>query len=186
MIEAVLLTGGASRRMGSSKADAPVDGVPMARRIAQALLDEGMPVTVLGREPLSCCRFLPDAEEYAGPSAALARFEPAEPRVFVASCDLARFDARLPAALAAIMADQEAAAPVLDGRAQPLCAVYSAEAFAVLRRLTAAGERRLMPWFDALRWRPVTANDLAAAGLDPRCVQSANTPDELRALLTDP
>lgn len=52
MIPAFILAGGLSRRMGRDKALVPVDGVPMALRVAQVLLEGGCgPVRVVGSQP---------------------------------------------------------------------------------------------------------------------------------------
>ena len=87
-IEAVVLTGGESRRMGFDKASIAIDGVPQADRIVRQFLAAGLPVTVLGRQPINGAAFLPDEEMFGGPIAALTRFVPSAEFVFVSSCDL--------------------------------------------------------------------------------------------------
>src|SRR5690349_7725088 len=119
-IEAVLLTGGASSRMGQDKAKMLVHGEPMAARIARLLSESGIPVTVCGREPLDGCSFLADDAAFQGPFVALSRFEPRAPFVFVASCDLPGFSASVVELLRARIADRDAAIPVMEGPMQPL------------------------------------------------------------------
>src|SRR5580692_6938300 len=94
-VEAVVLTGGRGRRMGDDKARIVIDGVPMGLRLVRSLLSLEIPVTVLGREPIEGAAFVPDADAYAGPLAALEIFVPSHQHVFIASCDLPRFDSRL-------------------------------------------------------------------------------------------
>jgi molybdopterin-guanine dinucleotide biosynthesis protein A len=182
-VEAVLLTGGSSRRMGRDKATLPVGGLPMACRIAGALSGAGCLVTVLGREALPGHAFLADADPGMGVMAALSRYEPWGDSVFVAACDLARFDPRLVALLAEAVGGASAAVPVIDGRPQPVCALYDRRAMEALPRLVAAGETRLSRWLDAIEWVPVGEDRFAATGLDPRCALGANTPEELTRLL---
>ncbi len=179
-IEAVLLTGGASRRMGEDKAKLLIDGVPQAKRIADSLLAAGIPVTTLGREPVEGCAFLADAAEFAGPLAALARFKPTAEAVFVASCDLPRFNARLVDFLASVLGDSDAAIPFVNGFRQPLCALYRASAFDRLDRLNDACT---MAWVDALACAIVTEEDLRTGGIHPLSTQGANTRGELREVL---
>lgn len=182
-IEAVVLTGGESRRMGRDKASLPIDGVPQAKRVVDALLTKVVNVTVLGRQPVEGAEFLPDAEEFAGPAAALARFEPTADAVFVASCDLPLFDPRIIDLLAAELEGHRAVAPLVDDWRQPLCALYRAETFATLKEVAAEGIRCPMKWLARLDPRLLDEAALTQAGIDPRATLGANTPDELAEAL---
>jgi molybdenum cofactor guanylyltransferase len=173
-IEAVLLTGGASSRMGEDKAKLLVHGEQLATRIARLLLEIGIPVTVCGREPLPGCAFLADTEEFAGPFVALSRFVPTRDMVFVASCDLPGFDAAIVPFLAQRIAGHSAAVPVVDGRMQPLSALYRANAFDVARQLAGEGERRMMRWIEHLDIELVP-------DIDPSWLLNANSPQDLPA-----
>jgi molybdopterin-guanine dinucleotide biosynthesis protein A len=181
--QAFLLTGGRSRRMGTDKALLDSGGVPMALRIAREIAGIGIPVTVLGREPLPGFEFIRDAEEFGGPLKALAGARPLTADTLVCSCDLPLFDGRLVARLAALRAGHAAAVPHVDGRPQPLCAVYGAEAFVKLREVRDAGSERIMDWLRTLRVRYVSEREIADAGLDPRCVRGVNSPGELERLV---
>ncbi|HTQ09830.1 MAG TPA: molybdenum cofactor guanylyltransferase [Fimbriimonadaceae bacterium] len=172
-VEAVILTGGASRRMGKDKAKLVVAGEPLAARIAGLIATQGVPVTVAGREPIASHAFLEDGESFAGPLSALATFQPKAEFVFVASCDLPGFDPRLIAMLANGIGAHQAAVPMAGGRAQPLCALYRASAFAEAARLAAVGERRVMAWLACLDWTPVE-------DIEPAWLANVNTPDDLR------
>jgi molybdopterin-guanine dinucleotide biosynthesis protein A len=165
--------------MGRDKATLPIDGVPQATRIVRALRAHGLAVTVLGREAVEGAAFLPDAEDLAGPAAALARFTPTADAVFVASCDLPLFDPRLVDLLADRLGEAQAVAPVVETWRQPLCALYRAEAFATLQAVVAEGFRCPMRWLDRLE--PVLLDEavLQEAGIDPRATLGANTPEEL-------
>lgn len=175
-MEAVILTGGASRRMGSDKATLLVEGQPMAVRIAHELLNAGLPVTVLGRDPLADCAFIEDAEEHQGPLSALRRFVPSKAFVFVASCDMPLFRAEVVTQLQSAIGEHEAALPVLDSRRQPLCGLYRASAFEKMRDLSS---QRMMDWIALL--------DVADVTMQPEnLVRSCNTPEELRALESGP
>lgn len=171
-IEAVILTGGASRRMGMDKASILIEGEPMAARIARLLTAEGIPVTICGREPIAGYSFLPDSETFAGPLSALARFEPTVELVLVASCDLIGFDPAIVSILASRIADHDAAVPTLEGRLQPLCALYRPTAFAHAGELVRLGEKRVMRWLDLL-------DVLSIDDIDPTWLRNANTPQDL-------
>jgi molybdopterin-guanine dinucleotide biosynthesis protein A len=178
-LEAVILTGGESRRMGQDKATLEIDGVPQAKRLVDALLTKVERVTTLGRHPVEGAAFLPDAEEFAGPAAALARFTPTADLVFVASCDLPLFDPRIVDLLAKELGDHRAASPLVEDWRQPLCALYRAETFAVLKQVAAEGIRCPMKWLARLEPKLLDEKILEAAGIDPRSTLGANTPEEL-------
>lgn len=182
-IEAVLLTGGAGRRMGREKAAIPLGDGRADAALAARLRAGGCAVTVLGRTPVDGCAFVRDVEDYQGPAEALSRFNPQAERVFALACDVVRFDPAIIALMSALIAGHSAVVPVVEGFRQPLCALYTSECLATLREMTARGERRLQRWLQALSVRELHPDDLASVGLEPRCVRGANTPDELRDLL---
>lgn len=177
-IEAVLLTGGASRRMGTDKASLLVEGEPIGQRIARELAKACVRVTVLGREPLPGLEFLPDAVEYDGPLSALARFKPREPLVFVASCDLPRFQGEIVRELAERLGEHDAAVPIWEGRLQPLCALYRYTAFQALGARLEAGDRRLMSWVSQCDCLEIEASELRHG----MATHHANTPEEFERI----
>jgi len=182
-IECAILSGGRSERMGTDKGALLIDGEPMGVRIARSLKEHGYGVTVLGNIPSADFRQLPDADPFAGPLVAISNFHPVGDCVFVCSCDIPLFDARLVETLFNGIDDFDAAIPSIDGRLQPLCALYTSRSLKIAHDLAAEGERRVMAWVHRLRFREVGESTLAKYGLDPRCVLGANTPEELDALL---
>lgn len=182
-VQAMLLTGGASSRMGTDKATLDVDGVSMAERIARALLSHGVSVTVLGPEPVMGLAPQPDPGPRLGPAAALAACDPSAQFVFVCAADIPRFDARVVDLLLQEIGDADAAVPLVEGNLQVLCALYRAQAFGPLRESVAAGRRSLMAWCDRLRVVEVTPDRFAAAGVPDYACLGANTPGELADLL---
>lgn len=185
-VEAVVLTGGASARMGMDKATLSLHGVPMAERITARLLEAGIPVTVLGRSRVAGCDFLADSEEFAGPMSALARFEPHRDFVFVASCDMPRFDERIVSLLRESMDESDAAVPFVQGFFQPLCALYRSRAFRTLASLNKDGVRSLMGWLERIRVEAVSEEHMSSRGIDPNSVLSVNTPDEWKRAVSEP
>lgn len=171
--QAVLLTGGASRRMGSSKAGLIVDHKPLGLRTAQILEAAGWPVTVLGRDPIAGYPLIQDAEVYAGPLAALRGFHPQAELVFVASCDMPQFHGEVASVLAEQMSEADAIVPLVDGYPQLLCAVYRARAF---DEIPPDGVR-MRDWLACLNVQYIEELPFPTIWL-----RSANTLDELRKL----
>lgn len=182
MASGAILTGGESRRMGRDKATLPVDGVPMAVRIARAVRGVLDPVVAVGR---------PEADLAAGGLDVLADRHPGEgplggiltafawsptPIVVVVACDLVDLDGAtakaLVEALAADPALAIAAAAREPGDAQPLCAAWRiASAAPVLTAAFVAGERAVRrAWAGLPR---------AAVAVAPESVRNVNTPAEV-------
>lgn len=176
----VLLTGGASRRMGFDKASILVESEPLAVRLARMLREAGWEPTILGRSPLDGYRFHPDDEVERGPLAALRAFCPTSHLVFVLSCDVPLFDGAVARALKSHLGDKEAAIPSINGRLQPLCGVYRLGAW---ERLSIVDSPRIMDWVEALDVEMVTEAELLRLGVQPDWCRGVNTPSELKALL---
>ena len=169
--------------MGTDKATLPIHGIPQAEKIAQSILDLGIPVTVLGREPIPNCAFLADAERFEGPLKAIARFRPNANFVFVTSCDVPLFDAQLIPFLKLQIDQADAVAPFVNGFRQPLSALYHRRAFDQLKAAILAPNSHAMTWLDVVDSKTVSEQDMRAAGLNPLCAQGANTREELEQLL---
>jgi len=174
-IEAVILTGGSSRRMGSDKANLMVGNQTLLSRTIEQLAK--YPTTVLGPQGMA------DENPGEGPMAALAAYEPRADLVFVAACDMPLFDGRIVSALSCLIEDVGAVVPVAEARLQPLCALYRTPSLHLLRDLHRAGKRRMMAWIERLNVRQVDESDLTVAGINPLAPLGANTPQELRELL---
>lgn len=148
-----VLCGGASRRMGRDKALLEVDGVAMARRVADALTAAGAGRVVAVGGDAAGLRALglhhaPDRWPGEGPLGGVitALAQPGSaPVAVVLSCDLVHPD---PAAIARLVADRarrdcDVVVPVVDGRHQWLHAVWHRRVESILADVFLAGERSL-------------------------------------------
>ncbi len=137
-LEAYILIGGRSRRFGSDKAFAEIDGVPMAERAAATLAEAfpGAPIAFIASSETQFDRSLTDRLSFpvaadiipgygawSGLHAALSHAK--ADNVFVMACDMPYVDA---AAIKMIAGSLDVAAAAVprqsDGRIQPLCAAY--------------------------------------------------------------
>ncbi len=153
-VAGLLLTGGASRRMGRDKAGlrlAP-DGTSLSSHLAGLLSSCCEPVIEVGEGRSGLVhvsdspRLGPLGAVSAG-RAALSSAGFAGPALVLAT-DLALVSASLLAALAGHPADRSlSVVPVVGGRLQPLCARWSPAALDLAASLVAAGERRAQAVF---------------------------------------
>jgi len=177
----VLLTGGASRRLGTDKAQlVAADGRTLAVRAAELLggvCDECVEVGD-GHSGLPSLREAPPG---SGPLAALlagvdalgARGAVAARSVVLLGCDYPRLDAAALDALVAAAAGGVTAIATAAGRAHYVCACYSPEAIGEARRRLARGER-------ALRWIESQHHVLVAFGAE--VLHDVDTPADAAAL----
>lgn len=197
VVVGAVLTGGASRRMGTDKALVEVAGRPLVAVAAAALRAAGAdPVLAIGGDPATLrtadheLRPVPDGHPGEGPlgglltafaaAAAVAGDGPAVDRelvVVVVACDMPALDgATVGALLDALAADPDAdlAAAMADGRPQPLTAAWRPRrAGPILAAAFAAGERAPRRLLDRL-------HVVGVSGLDPEALADVDRPEDLR------
>jgi molybdenum cofactor guanylyltransferase len=183
----LLLTGGASRRMGRPKATIPgPDGQTLARRTAALLELEAAPALEMGPGFSGLPHVLEDPAG-SGPLVAIAcgwrALESAgwSGRVLVVATDLPRLTRGLLAWLAR-HPSPASLVPVSDGRPQPLCARYSVTDLRTAVDLVTTGARAMGALLDAIRPRLVDEEEWAPAAGDSGALADADTPSDLRFL----
>jgi molybdenum cofactor guanylyltransferase len=184
----LLLTGGASRRMGQDKATLAVlaGEEPLARRTAHHLAATTNPTFEVGPGH----SHLPTVTEDppgAGPLAAVAAGQRqlrkagwTGPAVVVAT-DLPR----LTRSLLAWLADHPSArsvVPVSDGVPQTLCARYAAHDLDLAVELAAAGKRSMRDWLEGIDALLAGPEVWTPAAADPDALADVDTPSDLARL----
>lgn len=195
-VAAVVLTGGASRRMGRHKPAIEVDGVPIVERVLAAVA--GLPVVVVGRPDAvpAGVRVVSEQPPGGGPVAALAAglaslqdtttgyaapLAPSPPDLLVVLAgDLPLLSSSLVAALVAA-AESRTAVAVIDGPggANWLCAAWPV---ALLRaRLAALGDP------DGASMRALVGDTEVTLVPDPTgAATDVDTPEDLARLTERP
>jgi molybdopterin-guanine dinucleotide biosynthesis protein A len=163
--------------MGTDKATLQVSGVAMARRVADALVASGCsPVVAIGGDAVELVTlgltYVADDYPGEGPLGGVITALGLGSPVMVAACDLADLGPATVTSLVDALGQHDAAV-AYSGRAEPLCAVWSAGAAPVLRARFEAGERTMHRAIEGLdiAWVTVVADDL----------RNVNTPDDLNA-----
>jgi molybdopterin-guanine dinucleotide biosynthesis protein A len=165
-VAGAVLTGGASSRMGSDKAQLVVGGVASATRVARCLALLCEDVVLVGGDPPADApgRRAPDAE---GPRSALRGLVSALAAVraefvLVVATDLPFVTPDLLLALVA-WPEADAVVPRTPDGAHPLCALYRREvALAAARRHLAEGRLALSALLGAIATRYLEGDDLRA------------------------
>jgi molybdopterin-guanine dinucleotide biosynthesis protein A/molybdopterin converting factor small subunit len=181
---AVVLAGGRSSRMGTSKALLPFDGealivhvVAMLRRLFHDIVVVASPGQELPAMPVTLVR---DEVAYQGPVGGIcyglraARSDVA----FVTSCDSAFLNADLIAELVSRIPGHDVVVPHWQGRFQPLHAVYRTSVWPLLEEQLARGELRPISLFDKVRTRRIEEDEVRRIDPEGWSFFNMNTPAE--------
>jgi molybdopterin-guanine dinucleotide biosynthesis protein A len=187
----VVLAGGAGSRLGLDKALLRVDGVRLVdRAVATLAVVCDRVLLAAGDRPLlvTGSTTIPDAVPGAGPlSAILGALENAGTAdVAVLAVDHVAPDPAVLLHLRARRGDADVALCEVDGRLQPLHAVWSVSAAPAVRRRLDVGERSVHGVLRDLRLVVVDAAELRSVGLDVGFALDVDTPDDLEALGVEP
>jgi len=195
-VGAVVLAGGASKRMGSDKAALEWNGESMLGRITRIVGERCDPVLVVAPEGSPAYQglragqdsdtdgrvtWVTNEAEGAGPLGGLATglavaAEYGRDIVLVCATDMPLVTADMVDELLRGLSDADDAAIAVDSqRAHPLAGVYRTRAAGTLDELVQAGERRMLAAVDTLRTNRVTLSD-------PTWLTNVNAPEDLHRL----
>lgn len=197
-MQAFLLAGGLSTRMGRDKALLELDGRPLVQHMLAKIRELGLPVKICGSRP-DLERFapvVPDEFAQCGPLGgieAALRGSDAELNLFLA-VDLPQLPVRFLRWMAARaeVTSADATVPFAMGRPQPLCAIYHRRLAAKVRQALQAGDYRVMGVMRAagIKLDRFDLEAMVACGqiegqtgaLPHRWFQNLNTPSDLSDL----
>lgn len=186
-VEAAVLVGGASSRMGVDKALLEVDGVPMALRVAHAL-GHGVDrfVYLIGGLESTAERLglghIPDRLPGEGPMVGVwSALHHLDDDVLVAACDLPDLD---PVTVQSIAAhdhrDVDVVVAVADGRRQPSLARWGIGSLAAIETAICAGRRSMLDVLGLLRVAEVECG--ADALLNANCISDLDGRSNVRTI----
>lgn len=182
-MEAFILAGGASRRMGTDKSQLLIERQTFTERIAETLLQVVDSVRLVGGQAQSStlstvADVYPQWGALGGLQAALAACK-AEWAIVVA-CDLPFVTAELFSFLSRRRLDHDAVVAIQqDGRPQPLAALYRVDP--CLQRATElieAGRRRPLDLLEAVNTCWVQSEELTKLAQSERFFVNINTPSD--------
>ncbi len=192
------MAGGRSRRMGRDKAWLEIDGLPLVERVVHrlaGLVDEVLfsardraPYAALcARLPLPAAVVLdryPDAGPLAGLEAGLAAA--AHDIIFVAATDMPFVNPALVGRLLDLSTEYDAVVPLTPHDAalepEPLHAAYRRACLPAIRAQLDAGRRRVISFFEDVRVRYVSPDEMTPFDPALRSFANINTPEEWQEL----
>lgn len=183
------MTGGASSRMGTDKARLLLGGLTFIERIHRALQSVAPDISLVSARPENFALSLPVVADIYRDCGALGGLHAAlracrAPWAAIVSCDLPFVTGELFARLGSFRTDEtDAVAPrQADGRAQPLCALYSpARCLARVEGLLKEGERRPRVLLQQARTRWVVPAELIDLRDAELFFMNVNTPEDYRS-----
>ncbi|MDR1130940.1 MAG: molybdenum cofactor guanylyltransferase, partial [Oscillospiraceae bacterium] len=193
---AVILAGGASRRMGKDKALLRLEGRTFLERIAESLSGLGEVLLSVGPSRRYECARLRTVEDRTGicgpggcgPMGGLysALSVCKSERLLAVSCDMPLLTRDFVEYLLSYVEDgYDAVVPVTrDGREQPLCAVYSKRTAGILEARLAKGDCSIMNALEEMKVKRVSLRHSAYADAE-KILSNVNTPEEYAALCRD-
>ncbi len=181
-LQAFILAGGASSRMGTDKSQLPLEGQTFTERIAETLRKLTDSVSVVGREAdarlPSVADVYPQWGALGGLHAALAACK--REWAIVVACDLPFVSAELFLFLAEKRVDHDAVVPVQeDGRPQPLAALYRVDPCRQrATELIEAGRRRPLDLLEAVKTHWISFAEIRNLDQAERFFVNINTPSD--------
>jgi len=191
---AIVLCGGKSTRMGTSKALLPFGPETMLQRVVRLLTDVVSPIVVVAAvdQPLPT---LPpevivtrDEQEGRGPleglRAGLKALPPQVDAAYVTSCDVPLLEPAFVREMLDFVDGFDIAVMEIDGFPHPLSAVYRRAVLPHVENLLAANKLRPVFLFDRAKTRRVRPDEITA---DPqlRTLRNLNTREEYEQALAD-
>ena len=169
----LVLTGGASTRLGQDKAVLPIDGERLVDRTVRLLSDVCAPVIEVG-PGYSSLPFISEQPPSSGPLVALAAgIDVLRQQGF----DLPRLAPALLDWLVAYPGDHSVV-PIVDDRAQTLCARYNASALDAVSALVKNGERSLQSLLNVISVNRASIDEWGEV-VTPECFFDIDTPEDL-------
>lgn len=182
-IEAFILAGGTSSRMGKDKAELLLEHQSFIQRIADTLFAVINSVTVVGRSSTdprlkTALDVYPSWGALGGLHAALQSCTSSW--AFVIACDLPFVTSELVSCLADERSQYEAVVCIQpDGRPQPLCALYSVQpCLSVAAKLIDEGKRRPLDLLERVNTRWVPFSELTELPRSEKFFVNINTPED--------
>lgn len=186
-LDALVLAGGESRRVGSPKALLPLGGTTLIRTVIAILHPLFRRVMVVARSSQSLGKLdveiLTDTRLERGPLVGLARGLAASdaPWCFVVGCDMPFLRPQVIRRMAAYLGGCDILAPQVEGWLQPLHAFYGQGCLPYAEELLDSGVTSLRSLFPLCKVRGIAAADFLDIDPELLSLKDVNTMDDYQA-----
>ncbi len=182
----VILSGGASKRMGQNKAFIEVNGeriIDRSVRLLKELFDDVMIVTNSPQEYVYLnVRIVTDIIPNKGALGGLytGLYLSPSPKAFFVSCDMPFLDKQVISYFLRLAESADLVVYHSKGYWEPLHALYSRSLLRPFERLMQQNELKIIEAYRHIRIREVTKEELQPLDPDLRSLVNINTPEELQ------
>ncbi len=191
----IVLCGGRSTRMGTSKATLPFGPETMLQRVVRLLGTAVAPIAVVAARdqqlpmlPESIIHTV-DEREQRGPLEGLRAGLKALPdsidAAYVTSCDVPLLVPGFVTRMIELLGDHDIAVMEIDGFPHPLSAIYRRDVLPQVESLLERDRLRPVFLFEAVRTRRVQPEEMIAADPELRTLRNLNTPADYEQALID-
>ena len=189
-VSAIVLAGGLSRRLGRDKAVEPFGGEPLIARVIRRLENLTTETVVVvnsearGEElPLpGTARIAVDTYPESGSLGGIFSGIAAASNDwgFVVACDMPFLNEELISRMLTLRQDFDAVVPVLNGYPEPTHSAYSKACLPHIERRLKANQLKIAGFFDDVRVRTVTEDEVDALDAERLSFFNVNTPEDLK------
>ena len=189
----IVLCGGLSSRMGTSKAMLPFGRETMLQRVVRLLGTVVSPIVIVSAEgqPLpqlpDTVILTRDEREARGPlegiRAGLKALPPDIDAAYVTSCDVPLLIPAFVSRMIELAEGYDIAVTEIDGFAHPLSAVYRRSALPHAEALLAQDQLRVSHLFSRVRTRKVPTSEMTSVDPELQTLRNLNTPEDYEAAL---
>jgi molybdopterin-guanine dinucleotide biosynthesis protein A len=189
----IVLCGGKSTRMGTSKAMLSFGTETMLQRVVRLLGSVVTPIVVVAArsQPVPMlpgyARVARDDREDRGPleglRAGLAALPDSVDAAYVTGCDVPLLVPGFVTVMIELLGDHDIAVMEIDGFTHPLSAIYRRTILPHVEALLATDRLRPAYLFDALKTRRVRPAEVASVDPELLTLRNLNTPEEYREAL---
>ena len=181
----IILAGGKNIRMGENKAFIRVNGRRIIDRTAELFHEIFEQVTLVTNEPVTYSHLnleivvdlIPASSALIGIYTGL--FYAATPYCFIVACDMPFLNRKVIDYMVSIRKDYDVVIPVLDDGYHPIHALYSRRCITPIKQLIRTGNFKITDFFNRVRVRNVTPEELRAVDPPMKAVLNINTPEDL-------
>jgi molybdopterin-guanine dinucleotide biosynthesis protein A len=181
----IILAGGKNIRMGENKAFIRVKGRRIIDRTAELFHELFEHVILVTNEPATysylnleiVVDLIPESSALIGIYTGL--FYAATPYCFIVACDMPFLNRKVIDYMVSIRKDYDVVIPVLDDGYHPIHALYSRRCITPIKQLIRTGNFKITDFFNRVRVRKVTPEELRAVDPPMKAVLNINTPEDL-------